>query len=59
MNIKDEISKPETIQDGFKNKDKPKNVKIEDNEDKQDKSNLKKKEEKKKVRTQSDFSTPQ
>jgi hypothetical protein len=59
MNIKDEISKPETIQDGFKIKDKPKNVKIEDNEDKQDKSNLKKKEEKKKVRTQSDFSTPQ
>ena len=57
MNIKDEISKPETIQDGFKNK--AKNVKIEDNEDKQDKSNLKKKEEKKKVRTQSDFSTPQ
>jgi hypothetical protein len=59
MNIKDEINKTETNQDGLKNKDNKKNVKMEDNEDKQDKSNLKKKEEKKKVRTQSDFSSPQ
>lgn len=59
MNLKDESNKTETIQEPIKNKEKPKNAKKEENEENQDKYNLKKKEEKKKVRTQSDLSALQ